>query len=854
MHIALARWRFSGFFQWGLCACLATSFASAAVPVGEASKLEPPSHEIQTGSMARPQLGLAFYERRGGFVAEASGLSARFEPDRVRLLAGGSALAIQFEGIVLPAKAPKGEDQKPGVGNFLLGSNPRHWERGVRRFGAVRYEGIYKGIDLVYREQDEKLKADWVIAANSGATAVARIRWSYPGARRVEVAADGSLRVETETGTMHEQAPVAYQEINGERRGVAARFRLRERGEELGPELGFTVGAYDATEPLVIDPSLAFSTYVGGTRNESAQAMAVDAGGKLYVAGYTESTNTPTSSSIQNFGGSVDAYVFCLAASGTSLVYATFIGGTGDDRAYGIDVDTAGQVYVVGSTTSTNFPKAAPLQASNGGLRDAFILKLNASGNALIYSTYFGGSGSDIAYSIDCDPFDQPYIAGETTSINFPLKAAYQSVNRGGYDAFTLKINMNGVLVYSTYLGGSGNDGAHSIAVSNNQLTPYITGYTWSLDFPLWNPTQAYNAGGQDAFLTRFNSDANQFVFSTYLGGSGGGVDTPELGTAIALDPFNNVYVAGTTSSLNFPLLLPFQSTHGGGGQDAWLRKLNSGGVLVYSTYLGGIGTDVATSLRVDANRRAYVGGYTNSANFPRLAATQPALGGNYDAFVTGFESTGTTLVFSTTVGGSGADLANAVAADSTNGNTYVAGSTSSANFPVQAPYRLNNSGVNDIFVAKMTPASIPPTPPAVISLSPTFGSGASVTFTIQLADANGANTVDSMQMLISAGFTGISSCHLAYVPQTNLFFLLNNNATAWLGGLPPGSTQIIQNGQCALTVQSATVVKLGNTITLTFPMTFSVGYTGTKIVYLLAVDQGGLRADWAGYGFWTRP
>ena len=865
MYIARARWWFGGFFQLVLCAGFATVPPTAAAPdmnALETSKPNRPSQYLSATGIVEPDpsglappagappLALTFYERRAGIVAVAADLTARFELDRVALAASDSSLAIEFAGLARPLRQPRGEQKGPGVGNFLLGADPRAWERDVKMFGAVRYHELYPGVDLVYRGEGSRLKSDWIIAPGNSA---AQIHWRYAGIKRVERVEDGSLRIETETGVLQEQAPVAYQDIDGERHPVTASFHLRDLpGGNV--EIGFTVGAYNHNAPLIIDPSLAYSTYVGGTRNEAGTSMAADSTGSVYVAGYTESTNIPTSSSIQNFGGSVDAYVFRMNTTGTALVYATFIGGTGDDRAYGIDIDSTGAAYVVGSTTSTNFPLAAPLQSTVGGLRDAFILKLNPAGNALVYSTYFGGSGSDIAYAVDTDPFGQPYIAGETTSTNFPLKAAFQRANAGGYDAFTLKINMNGALVYSTYIGGSGNDGARSIGVSNNQLTPYITGYTWSTDFPVWNPAQGFNAGGEDAFLVRFNSDADALVFSTYIGGAGGAADTPELALAVALDPFNNVYVAGTTSSTNFPVYFAYQTTHGGGGQDAWLRKIDSGGTLVYSTYLGGQGIDIATAIRVDANRRAYVSGYTSSANFPLAGATQATFGGAYDAFLTGFESTGFTLVFSTVLGGSGTDIAYGVAVDSTNGDTYVVGSTTSTNFPVQAPYRFTSAGANEIFAAKLTPANIPPTAPAFLGITPNTGSGASVTFTVDVADANGSNTIDSAQFLINSHFSGQQSCHLAYVPTTNLFYLLNNNATAWLGGLPPGTNTVIANGQCSLNIKTATVTKLGNLITLTFPMTFSQTYPGTKFLYLLAVDKGGLRADWAAYGIWTSP
>jgi hypothetical protein len=806
---------------------------------------------VGTSPAAAPSRPVLFFENSGyaqkgraPLEAIASDLRASFGSGGVEILTTDGLQTMEFDGAA--STMPFGVAPGAARANFLMGNNRANWSSG-RIFDQIRYRDIYPGIDLIYRGEGGKLKADWVIEAGHGA---AGIRWRYPGAKRVWVEQDGALQVDTGTGILRESAPFAYQEVAGIRREVRARFRVEPAEAGKPRKVGFELGEYDATLPVVIDPTLAYSTYLGGSRNDAAYSMALDGNGSMYIAGYTESSNAPIQGAIQAFRGSVDVYVLKLSANGTQLQYATFLGGSGDDRAYGIAVDSTGAAYVTGSTSSANFPVAGAVQSTNAGGRDAFVVKLNSSGTGLVYGTYLGGAANDTAYGIALDPYNQAYVAGDTQSTNFPVKFGFQMTYRGGLDAFTFKLNANGGLTYSTYFGGSGDDSARSIAVSANQLTAYVTGYTWSTNLPVWAPRQPASGGGQDAFVVRFNSDANGLVYSTYLGGSGGTVSAPEMGLGISVDIFNNAYVTGTTSSANFPLLVPVQPSLGG-VQDAFVAKYESGGVASYSTYLGGNGSDWGTAVYVDANRRAYVVGYTSSNNFPLASPSQATFGGVYDAFLTEYDANGATVLFSTYLGGNSSDAAYGVVVN-VNGEMYLTGLTSSPNFPTAAAYLYNSAGATDIFVSKVTPAAVPATPPAFLSLSPNQGAGSSQTFTLVVTDANGANDINSVQMLINSTFTGVNSCHIAYVPATNLLYLLNNAATAWLGGLPPGNVGVIANSQCSLNLPTATAVRLGSTYTLGLPMTFAPTYAGSKFLYLMAVDNGGLRADWAAYGTWT--
>ena len=385
------------------------------------------------------------------------------------------------------------------------------------------------------------------------------------------------------------------------------------------------------------------------------------------------------------------------------LIYSTYLGGSGNDSVSAIAVDSSGNVYVAGGTSSSNFPTMNPLQPTIGGLYDnAFVAKLNASGSALVYSTYLGGSGNDGANAIAVDSSGNVYVAGGTNSSNFPTMNPLQPTIGGGYDAFVAKLNASGsALVYSTYLGGGGNDGPEGIAVDSSG-NAYVTGSTDSTNFPTMNPLQPTFGGplggvvGADAFVTKLNASGSALVYSTYLGGSGN-----DGANAIAVDSSGNAYVTGSTSSTDFPTMNPLQPANGGNG-DAFVTKLNaSGSALVYSTYLGGSLDDLGHDIAVDSSGNTYLMGMTSSTNFPVMNPLQPTLGGSYDAFVAKLNASGSALVYSTYLGGSGVENGNAIAVDSL-GNAYVAGETNSTNFPTMDPLQPTLGGFYNAFVAKL--------------------------------------------------------------------------------------------------------------------------------------------------------
>lgn len=660
---------------------------------------------VQPAQGAYGQVPVFFFENGGQlaaqdilYMAKGPELTGYFGPNQVLLTMGPSSYRVSFPG-ANPQPAIEASQPLGGHINFLLG-NASQWKTNLAIYGSLAYRDIFPGIDLVYSASGKGLKSDFIVAPGADPSVI-RLRYdgagnAHLGNARLE--AGGELVLEGAAGELRENAPVIYQELAGERVHVEGSFRLLPDGT-----VGFRVGAFDPTLPLVIDPVLSYSTYIGGSGMDTVNAIAVDGSGNAYLAGWTLSTDLPIINPVraQN-GGGVDAFVAKLGPGGNTLIYCTYLGGRGDDRAFGIAVDPAGNAYVTGWTASSAFPTVAPAQATMAGGKDAFVAKLNPAGNALIYSTYLGGAATDSGNGIAVDAAGNAYVAGGTYSLNFPTAGAFQSTNRGQQNAFVAKFNPSGSLLYSTYLGGNGNDSAAAIAI-NASGNAFITGGTTSTTFPTAAPLQAASGGNQDAFVAKLNPSGNGLVYSTYLGGSGGMAGSPETGSGIAVDASGAAYVTGATSSTNFPVTAgALQPTHMGGG-DAFVSKLNpAGSALVYSTYLGGSSVDYATGIAVNFAGNAYITGYTASYDFLSLRAVQSGNAGPYDAFLTKLNAAGTGLVWSTYLGGSASDAAYAVAVDSLS-NAYVAGLAQSGDFPLRNPFQDFNGGAYGGFVSKVS-------------------------------------------------------------------------------------------------------------------------------------------------------
>ena len=600
-----------------------------------------------------------------------------------------------------PTPELAGETVLPGKVNYFIGNDPEKWRRNVPTYAKARYTNVYPGIDLVYYGNQRQLEYDFVVAPGQNP---ASITMAFQGMEHLELDANtGDLVLDTEGGQVRQRKPLIYQDVAGERQEIEGNYLLKTHDQ-----VGFQVAAYDATKPLIIDPILVFSTYLGGGSSrfgDHGRGIAVEgAGQQAYVTGYTSSIDFPTQNPVQSdFGGGLeDSFVAKLDVDGAVLVYSTYLGGISIDQGYGIAVDGAGQAYVTGYTSSPDFPTTPnAFQPALAGARNAFVAQLTADGSALVYSTYLGGSNQAEAFDIDLDGVGQAYVTGATNSDDFPTTPnAFQPALAGARNAFVAQLTADGsALVYSTYLGGSSIDLSVGIAVDGVGQA-YVTGLTFSSDFPTRNPFQAALAGLRDAFVAQLTADGSALVYSTYLGGS-----SIDRGWSIAVDGAGQAYVTGETESSDFPTRNPFQPALAG-LRDSFVAQLTANGAaLNFSTYLGGSSFDGGHAITVDGAGQATVTGSTASMDFPTHNPVQATHGGGFnDAFVAQFNAAGTALSFSTYLGGSGSPEAGwGIAVDGA-GQAYVTGDTTSSDFPTRNAFQPALAGIGDAFVAKLDP------------------------------------------------------------------------------------------------------------------------------------------------------
>ena len=633
-----------------------------------------------------------------------------------------------------------GLEELPGKSNYFLGNDPKKWRTNVSNYAKVKYENVYPGVDLVYYGNQRQLEYDFVvqpgvdprqIALQIGAQASGRSDAAVTDVAHIE--SNGDLVIQAGGGEIRFRKPLVYQPtIYRERRTVAAGQLAEARYVLHGDNrVGFQLAHYDRRRPIIIDPKLVYSSYLGGSGDDLGSAVAVDALGNAYVTGVTFSADFPTTSgAFQSAkpGDVSNAFVSKMNTTGSAVVYSTYLGGNDGNgvTGTGIAVDGSGSAYVTGFTNSTDFPTTlgALQSAYGGGASDAIVAKLNPAGSALVYSTYLGGSGADGGFdahnNIVVDASGNAYVTGTTTSSDFPTTpGAFQTTPGDGFgrfqDAFVSKLNAAGsALVYSTYLGAT-DTGGFGIAVDASG-NAFVAGFTNSADFPTTAGAFQTTSGGLgDAFVTKLNPAGSGLLYSTYLGGSGG-----EQATAIAVDTAGNAFITGHTSSANFPTTRgAFQATCGGcdvatNSGDAFITKLNpNGSALVYSTFLGGSGDETGNGVAIDAAGNAYVTGSTNSADFPTTrSALQTAYGGGVsDAFVSMLSAAGSVLVSSTYLGGNDIDNGTGIAVDAAR-DAFVVGFSFSSNFPTTAgAFQTTFGGVADAFVAKIAGLAFAGTP-----------------------------------------------------------------------------------------------------------------------------------------------
>src|SRR6266508_3711297 len=647
-----------------------------------------------------------------------------------RRVAGQAVARLRFDRTT-PSPHLQAETPLPGVVNYLIGDDSSQWHINVPTYAGVVYNQLYDGIDLHYSGTEGQIKRTYTLAPNADPSL---IQWRYVGARDLHLDSTTGDLVMTlpapTTGlsetTLIERAPRAWQDISGVRVPVSVTYQVAVNGSA-----SFNLGAYDHSQPLTIDPVLSYSTFLGGSGSEDSNAITVDSTGNAYVIGGSYSSNFPTQNPVQGSrAGSQDITISKLSADGSTLLYSTFLGGSGEDEGRSIALDGSGNIVLAGEAASSNFPTLNALDSSYAGgtcngeaCNDAVVVELNASGSALRYSTYLGSNGDDRAEGVGVDSSGNIYATGVITG-GLTILNGYSSTAGGGEDALLVKLNPSlsgsASLLYSTSLGGSVDDEATGLALDSSNNV-YITGRTYSSNFPTKNARQSSRAGNADAFVTKLNpslSGSASLLYSTFLGGSG-----YDKGTAIAVDGAGLAYISGYTRSSNFPTLGAYQAANAG-DNDMIVAKLNpalSGtGSLLYSSYLGTSGDDRGFGIAVSGSTVTLTG-YTNSSTFPTASPTQASFGGGTcgtapstypcpDAFVTQLSLASNTLSFSTFLGGSNDDQGYGVAVDSA-GAIYVTGTTYSSNFPTTSGARQTTfaGGSRDGFVTKIGPATTAP-------------------------------------------------------------------------------------------------------------------------------------------------
>ena len=676
---------------------------------------------------AKPSLSLAlqptaFEANRGQtspqvkYLARGNGYDLFLTPReavlRMRHHAKDSALRIQWVAAD-PAPIITPEQELPGRVNYMRGKDSSSWLTNIQTFGKVRLAHVYDGIDLVVYGNQQDFEYDFVVAPHANAK---QIRLGFDGADGVTLSNSGDLVLKVNGDELRQHKPVIYQSIGGEKKMIAGRFLLAKDNTA-----SFEVGAYDHGQPLIIDPTLSYSTYLGGTNDERGTAIAADSSGRAYVSGVTDSLDYPVKGGVQstNHGGT-DVFVTKMWATGGGVIYSTYIGGSdfdGSDFFSGLAVDRFGNAYVAGETGSVDFPGTL---TGPGGGTDAFALKLNATGNVLMYSVRIGGTAGDEADALALDSDGNVYLTGlvDHTGDNgdpqtFPTTPGTFDTtwNCDTYCGFVAKLGPTGNLIYSAFI-----DGSHlqptGIGIDSSRYA-YVTGWVRSglrttAGSVMPNPPTKNGSCGNctSAFAMKISPAAKSVAYSTYLGGNGN-----DTGRGIAVLN-GNAYITGGTASTNFPTTSGAFHRTLKGTLDAFVTKLNTAGSgLVYSTYLGGTGLDEGHSIAVNSSGQAFVVGNTNSTDFPVKNAIDSTYNGGLDVFVARLWATGGGLQYATYFGGSTGDAPGTGGDDDglsiridANDNAYITGYTQATDFPTTPGAFQRTLRGQDAFVAKIAP------------------------------------------------------------------------------------------------------------------------------------------------------
>ncbi|MCX6358476.1 MAG: SBBP repeat-containing protein [Armatimonadetes bacterium] len=836
-----------------LAACVAVLAPAGALPTRASLAGLPLTFERNTGH----------WPEQVEFVAR-SGQGTLFLTKREMVLSlrkgdKGAALRLKLQGSN-PKAVASGLEKQPGIVNYFIGNDPKKWRTRVPTYSRVKLAGVYPGVDLVTYGAGKSRTLEYDFVVRPGAD-TKRIRMAVSGAKSLR-SVGGRLIASTSCGDVTLNRPYAYQTIDGVRKQVACSFTLERN------TVAFEVARYDASRPLVVDPTLEYSTFLGGALDDSCQGIQVDSTGAVYACGYTSSSAFPTSGTgfDRTFGGTEDGFVTKLSSSGAGLVYSTFLGGAGGDYCWDIAVDAAGQAVVTGGTDSGGFPTTlAAYDRSLGGSSDAFVTRLNATGSVLMFSTFIGGTGtySEEGHGVALDSTGNAVVCGSTQSPSFPTTiGAYDRTHGGGWDGFVVKLTVTGgELRYGTFLGGAGEDSARCLAL-DAAGAPIVCGQTASAAFPTTPGAYDTALAGADGFVTKLSADFASLVYSTFLGGS-----LYEDAKHIAVDSAGAAYVCGNTSSSDFPTTTgAYDETHNGGSYDAFVVKLSpDGSSLNYGTLLGGSGTDYGLALALDADGSPYVCGYTASTDFPTTAgAYDTTHNGVADVYVARLSADLSALRYSTLMGSPNWDICECISVNSA--GVVALGGRVGTGFPVTTgayDTSFNGASQYDAFVARFGFA------PATTSLSATGATGQvgeMVEFTATLT--SGGSPVDGATVEFTTPDSVTTSRTTNASGVANLWYDIPVGAVTDTVAVAYQATDSYQAADttAALTVSAVATVKVssftgkqGEALTLyayLWQGRTTAGLTGKQLTYRIdggpAVDFASLTAGT--FGMTTTP
>lgn len=780
-------------------------------------------------------------------------------PGRYVGRARGAALLLDEAGITLPGGTRvtfDGSRAKPipseatgGVSNYLTGSDRTRWRTNVKHWRRVEYRGLLPGIDLVFYGNPGQLEFDYVVARGADPSRI-RLRFKGGPARLTRA---GDLEIGSGEAWARLKKPVLYQPGG---KAVSGRWKLLDKDVA-----GFEVGPYDRTKPLIIDPVL-YTTLWGAIGTDAISGVAGDPAGNMYITGYTNSTLLTTTAtgwkrSLQ--AGDTDAFVTKLNPAGTTVIYSTFLGGPAADYGRAIAVDSTGAAYITGATIGYFPVTAGAFRQNPTDSPEPFVAKLDPTGATLVYATYLGGGGS--GQGIGVDSAGNVWVAGYTYTASFPVTFTVQPTYSGNTDAFLLRLNTTGsAITFSSFFGGRGEDQATAVAV-DSVGDAYITGYTSGLGFQTSGGAfQTTLAGAIDAFVAKVRSNGN-LAYATYLGGTG-----IDRGYAIAVDAGGNAYVGGqTASTTGFPVNTGAYSTaHSSGTWDGFITKVGpTGTALVWSTFLGGgascqvqdpvrtLFCDAVLGIAVDAVGSVYAAGLAGTG-FPTVAAPQSTAGGAGDGFVAQFSTTGSQLIYSTFVGGTGGDMM--LAATMAAGTAVAAGVTNSTTIPVTSgALRSSNPGGFDGMLTRLNTCGI------TLAVPSSFFPSSAGFYTLDILAPSTCTwtAVSGDSWVTVTGATGTGNGQIAYALAANPG--LQRVGTIYVNGQPFSLIQVI--GSCVQlgyygswfpssggTYTVPVFATCGWTATSSQPwITFSGGNTGSgnaTLSYQIAANTtGGVRA-----------